>query len=167
MEHFRFSLQPPRTEARRGDARRGQARQGTWPLEARGGAEQASSSHGFSLPPEEKKKQLGWRHDRRDSGSSSRTRSIVHRWPRHRERERERERRMARTKQTANTPFGERQKEWSCRWKREYARYSHELRGIEMEWRRNPPPQMREDQREFKAYVFCNYGNYHYYEQVS
>ena len=73
---------------------------------------------------------------------------------------------MARTKQTANTPWGERQKEWSCRWKREYARYSRVLLGIETEWRRNPPHRGI-DEREFKAYVFCNYRNYQYYMQVS
>merc|ERR1711871_58337 len=71
---------------------------------------------------------------------------------------------MARSKHTANTPFGVRQKEWSCRWKQEYARYSRVLLGIEMEWRRNPPHRDIVE-REFKAYVFCNYGNYHYYMQ--
>ena len=72
---------------------------------------------------------------------------------------------MARSKHTAGA--GSRsQKEWSCRWKREYARYSRVLLGIEMEWRRNPPHRGIVE-REFKAYVFCNYRNYQYYMQVS
>ena len=159
---FPFFSSPPRTEARRGEARRGRAR-GLLRREAgRSRPAQVTVSR-FLL----KKKKNNWA-----GGTTVATRGV----PRERvrsftggrdtERERERERRMARTKQTANTPFGERQKEWSCRWKREYARYSHELRGIETEWRRNPPHRGI-DQREFKAYVFCNYGNYHYYMQVS
>ena len=72
---------------------------------------------------------------------------------------------MARTKQTAS-PGSRSQKEWSSRWNQEYNHYAHVLRGIDTEWRRNPPHRSI-DQREFKAYVFCNYKNYQYYKQVS
>ena len=71
---------------------------------------------------------------------------------------------MARTKQTPSP--GSRSQKLEAIWKREYARYSHELLGIEMEWRRNPPHRGI-DQMELKAYVFCNYRNYNYYMQVS
>jgi len=76
---------------------------------------------------------------------------------------------MARTKMTANTPFGERcrnPERWEKEWEQEYARYFNVLRGIDTEWRRNPP-RRDIDQREFKAYVFCNYKSYQYYMQVS
>ena len=146
-------------EATRGDARRGEAR-GLLRREAgRSRPAQVTVSR-FLL----KKKKNNWA-----GGTTVATRGVprerVRSFTGGRDTERERERRMARTKQTAS-PGSRSQKEWSCRWKREYARYSHELRGIETEWRRNPPHRGI-DQREFKAYVFCNYKNYQYYKQVS
>ena len=81
-----------------------------------------------------------------------------------RDTERERERRMGRLKATAGFrgDWREHEKEWN----QEYNHYAHVLRGIDTEWRRNPPHRSI-DQREFKAYVFCNYKNYQYYKQVS
>ena len=145
-------------EATRGDARRGEAR-GLLRREAgRSRPAQVTVSR-FLL----KKKKNNWA-----GGTTVATRGVprerVRSFTGGRDTERERERRMGRLKATAGFrgDWREHEKEWN----REYNHYAHVLQGIETEWRRNPPPRGI-DQREFKAYVFCNYRNYQYYMQVS